>query len=188
MSEDITKFFWIDRAHPVETTRLREACGRRTGYGSGVSTIIDEKSQMRAELRKWRSGLTSAEIDHRSAVISEALITAAKSLMPSSVMVFDSVRGEPRLGIFREWLGEHDIEIAVPEDDPDPRNIDVVVVPGVAFTADGQRLGQGGGWYDRFLADVGDETVTVGVCFVEQVVSVVPQEPHDISVHHVISA
>lgn len=103
-------------------------------------------------------------------------------------MVFDSVPGEPRLEIFRQWLSKHGIEIAVPEDDPEPRNIDMVVVPGVAFTADGHRLGQGGGWYDRFLADVGDETVTIGVCFTEQVVSAVPQEPHDISVHRVISA
>jgi 5-formyltetrahydrofolate cyclo-ligase len=120
-------------------------------------------------------------------VICEALITAVKSSTPSSVMVFDSVPGEPRLEIFREWLREHGIEIAVPEDDPNPRNIDVVVVPGVAFTADGHRLGQGGGWYDRFLSDVGGETVTIGVCFAEQVVSVVPQEPHDISVRRVIS-
>jgi len=162
--------------------------GRRTGYGSGVSTIIEEKSQMRAELRKWRRGLASAEINHRSAVICEALIMAVKSTTPSSVMVFDSVPGEPRLEIFREWLREHGIEIALPKDDPNPLNIDVAVVPGVAFTADGHRLGQGGGWYDRFLADVGDETATIGVCFQEQVVSAVPQEPHDISVHRVISA
>lgn len=188
MSEDITKFFWINRAHPVDNTRSRETEGRRTGYGSDVSTIIDEKSQMRAELRKWRRGLASAEIDHRSTVISEALITEVKWSTPSSVMVFDSVLGEPRLKIFLEWLSEHGIEIAVPEDDPEPRSIDVVVVPGVAFTADGHRLGQGGGWYDRFLADVGDETATIGVCFQEQVVSAVPQEPHDISVHRVISA
>ena len=168
--------------------RSWEMQGRRTGYGSGVSAIIDEKSRMRAELRKWRRGLASAEIDHRSAVICEALITEVKSSTPSSVMVFDSVPGEPRLRIFREWLSEHGIEIAIPEDDPNPRNIDVVVVPGVAFTADGHRLGQGGGWYDRFLADVGDETVTIGVCFVEQVVPALPQEPHDILLHRVLSA
>ena len=143
---------------------------------------------MRAELRKWRRRLESAEIDDRSSVICEALISAVKSSTPSTVMVFDSVPGEPRLEIFREWLSEHGIEIAVPENDPNPRSIDVVVVPGVAFTVDGHRLGQGGGWYDRFLADVGDETVTIGVCFAEQVVSAVPQEPHDILVHHVISA
>lgn len=153
-----------------------------------MSTIIDEKSQMRAELRKWRRGLESAEIDHRSAVICEALITAVKSSALSTVMVFDPVPGEPCLEIFREWLTEHGIEIVVPEDDPNPRNVDVVVVPGVAFSADGHRLGQGGGWYDRFLTDVGDETVAIGVCFAEQVVSAVPQEPHDISVHRVISA
>ena len=40
----------------------------------------------------------------------------------------------------------------------------------------------------RQKQEVGDETVTIGVCFAEQVVSAVPQESHDISVHRVISA
>ena len=188
MSEDVTKFFRINRVHLFDSTRSSEVWGRRTGYGSGVSTSIDEKLQMRTELKKWRRGLAGAEIDHRSAAVCEALITAVKSFMPSSVMVFDSVPGEPRLEMFCEWLREHDIRTAISEDDPDPRNIDVVVVPGVAFTAHGHRLGQGGGCYERFLTDVGHETVTIGVCFAEQAVSVVSQEPYDISMHRVIYA
>ena len=58
--------------------------------------------------------------------------------------------------------------VAVPEDDVDPAWPDVVIVPGLAFTSTGRRLGQGGGWYDRFLVGVRDDCVTVGVCFHEQ--------------------
>jgi 5-formyltetrahydrofolate cyclo-ligase len=62
-----------------------------------------------------------------------------------------------------------------------------VIVPGLAFTAAGERLGQGGGWYDRFLAHVRDDCVTVGVCFTDQVLDRVPTEAHDVRVDHVVT-
>jgi 5-formyltetrahydrofolate cyclo-ligase len=70
---------------------------------------------------------------------------------------------------------------ALPVDD-----IGFVLVPGLAFTAAGYRLGYGGGFYDRFLP-----TLTcpyAGVCFAEQLVDELPVEPHDIPVQQVISA
>jgi 5-formyltetrahydrofolate cyclo-ligase len=75
----------------------------------------------------------------------------------------------------------------VPEDDPDPTAVDVVIVPGVAFTPDGARLGQGGGWYDRFLAEVRPECTSIGVGFDPQVVDVLPTEPHDIRLDCVVT-
>lgn len=68
----------------------------------------------------------------------------------------------------------------------DPSTIDLVVVPGVAFTADGHRLGHGKAYYDRFL--VGLRAVTVGACFDEQIVPEMPIEPHDVQLHHVVHA
>ena len=63
----------------------------------------------------------------------------------------------------------------------DPRALDVVVVPGLAFTPDGRRLGQGGGHYDRFLPRLRPDCVTIGACFAEQVVADLPTEPHDVA-------
>lgn len=66
----------------------------------------------------------------------------------------------------------------------DPLTIDLVIVPGLAYTASGFRLGYGGGNYDRFLPQTRAETI--GVCFAEQVVDTVPLEPHDLPVGSVI--
>jgi len=78
--------------------------------------------------------------------------------------------------------------IPEPTGDPvDPQEIDVVLVPGLAFTCDGRRLGQGGGFYDRFLPLVREDCVTVGVCFAEQIVDDLITEPHDRIVDLVIT-
>lgn len=103
------------------------------------------------------------------------------------VMVFSPIAGEPDLAGLVEWCRAGGIAVVVPEDDPDPSAVDVVVVPGLAFTVAGDRLGQGGGWYDRFLAGVGSDAVTIGVCFGEQLVDRLPIEPHDVRVDHVVT-
>ncbi|KAA0215317.1 MAG: 5-formyltetrahydrofolate cyclo-ligase [Leptolyngbya sp. PLA3] len=58
----------------------------------------------------------------------------------------------------------------------------VVLVPGVAFDLRGGRLGRGGGFYDRFLARLGPQTIRVGVGFERRVVDRLPVEPWDQSV------
>lgn len=60
-----------------------------------------------------------------------------------------------------------------------PETLDLVVVPGVAFTRDGARLGRGRGYYDRYLSQPGLRAFCVGVCFAHQLVDALPVEPHD---------
>ncbi len=69
----------------------------------------------------------------------------------------------------------------------DPSEIDVVLVPGLAFSAEGHRLGQGGGFYDKFLPLLRPQCLTIGVCFHEQVVPHVPGEEHDLAVDCVVT-
>lgn len=64
--------------------------------------------------------------------------------------------------------------VAAPDTD-----VDVVVLPGVAFDAEGWRLGRGGGHYDRLLARLAGRVVAVGVADEDAVVAAVPREPHD---------
>jgi len=55
---------------------------------------------------------------------------------------------------------------------------DVTLVPGLAFTADGRRLGQGGGYYDAYLA-AHPGTFAVGLCYAWQVMADLPTDSHD---------
>lgn len=71
-------------------------------------------------------------------------------------------------------LREPDHELAPPAD---PRAADVIVVPGVAFDLEGGRLGMGGGYYDRFLAEV--PAPRVGLAFEMQLVDKLPMSAHD---------
>jgi 5-formyltetrahydrofolate cyclo-ligase len=57
--------------------------------------------------------------------------------------------------------------------------IDFICVPGLAFTADGHRLGRGRGYYDRFLAHDEFRARKAGVCFETQVLAAFEMLPHD---------
>ncbi|MEG0323476.1 MAG: 5-formyltetrahydrofolate cyclo-ligase [Raoultibacter sp.] len=63
---------------------------------------------------------------------------------------------------------------------------DMVVVPVVAFDNENNRIGYGGGNYDRFLNAICDSTLVVGVAFDEQRVAAVPCEPHDLALPQII--
>lgn len=64
---------------------------------------------------------------------------------------------------------------------------DLVIVPGVAFSKDGYRIGYGGGFYDRYLGDQTDPSPRIAIGFQLQVVEQVPVEPFDIAVDKLIT-
>lgn len=66
--------------------------------------------------------------------------------------------------------------------------LDMVVVPLVAFDRTGARLGYGGGCYDRYLPTVAPERPIVGIAFDEQCVDHVPTDAHDLSLPNIVSA
>jgi 5-formyltetrahydrofolate cyclo-ligase len=68
----------------------------------------------------------------------------------------------------------------------DVEEIDCVIVPGLAFTIAGDRLGYGQGYYDRFLPTL--SAPSVGVCFADQLVDEMPLTERDVRVDMVVSA
>ncbi len=67
-----------------------------------------------------------------------------------------------------------------------PTKLDLVLVPGLAFTTDGARLGRGGGFFDRFLATLPGRVLTIGLAFECQLRDSLPEQAHDRRLHQVL--
>lgn len=65
--------------------------------------------------------------------------------------------------------------------------IDFIVVPAMAFDNQGNRLGRGGGYYDRFLSQPGLRAFKCGLAFDEQLLPAVPMHKHDMPVDAVVT-
>jgi len=65
--------------------------------------------------------------------------------------------------------------------------IEAVIVPGSVFDRRGGRLGYGGGYYDRFLANAAPQALRIGIAFDLQVVERLPLLPHDQPLHWLIT-
>ena len=94
----------------------------------------------------------------------------------------------PSLLIYHVTDLSHDLQLGycdIPEPDPlkcqevDPAGLDMVIVPGSVFDRRGGRMGYGGGYYDRFLANRAPQAIRIGVCFELQMVEKIPLAPHD---------
>ena len=79
-----------------------------------------------------------------------------------------------------------DFNILEPQNNEYTGNYDLIVVPGVAFDRNGNRIGRGKGYYDRFLCKHLDVN-RIGICFDFQLVDEVPTEDNDVKMNEVIS-
>jgi len=68
-----------------------------------------------------------------------------------------------------------------------PNEVEFALLPGVAFTRDGARLGYGGGFYDKLLASITRRPVLAAAAFALQIVEQLPQEANDVKVEWVIT-
>lgn len=126
---------------------------------------------------------------------------------PGTTLMLDALRGVGKRVIVPVLLSDLDLDWAVYEgagslvragrgllEPPGPRlgvdavaTADVVLVPGLAVSASGQRLGRGGGCYDRALGRVPVGTFTCVLLHDGEVGRDVPVEPHDRPVTHAVT-
>jgi len=68
------------------------------------------------------------------------------------------------------------------------KKLDLVIVPGVAFDKQGNRLGRGKGYYDRFLKKLPRDIPTIGLAYKKQILPYLPTTPFDVRVSKVLFA
>jgi len=161
------------------------------------STVITEKMEANKLWKTADSIFLFISMNAREpstfAMIEAALktdkITAVPRIEPKSgIMTFKKING---LSFPDEVLTEkHPFGFFQPDDHltdiyPEKLHLNLIIVPGVAFSPDCQRLGNGGGFYDRFLSTLQDNSKTIGICFQDQIIPDLPVEKHDIAVMEV---
>ena len=165
--------------------------------------ISEEKQSLRAEARRFLSGLDSERRRAEGQKILSHLRSWDAWVAARTVCAFTSLPSEPDLltpwpdgkkitlprvvgSKMRLHLVDHS-EMLVAGSfgilEPAPSaplasaKADIIFVPGLAFDRSGVRLGRGGGYYDRLLTDF--EGLRVGVCFEGSVLEQIPSESHD---------
>ena len=142
-------------------------------------------------LRQARAVLAYAGVEAQGELTTDAVLTmlhetgklcALPRVVSSGLMRLHWVKPETRLVAQKYGIAEP------PETAPiaNLQDIDVVFVPGVAFTKNGARLGTGGGFYDRLLA-LPNHAIKVGLCFDAQLAERIQAEPHDIAMDFIFT-
>ena len=177
---------------------------------------MTEKKDIRSEVRRRIKLLTSAEMSAASERIFGkieqlesfqsagciALFAAMHDEVPTAVALerwpklgkrivvprvegdimrfYDYAEDKMRTGAFGIMEPEGDVECTA-------QDIDLIIVPARAFTRAGERMGRGGGFYDKYMSLPGFRAHKTGIAFGCQIFDSLPTDPHDIKVDEVVT-
>ncbi len=182
-----------------------------------MGTIAQRKETMRAEMRRCLRLCKSSDRSLLSANIVERLEANTFFQEAQYIALYLPLATEPDLlPIVKRWAEkayyaprviDQSLSFArLPEDcsqlitgplgnrEPDAKAemldieaLSIVFVPGLAFDANGWRLGRGGGYYDRWLRAIPSRVIKIGVCFTFQMKEAVPHDSHDVRMDAVLT-
>lgn len=172
-----------------------------------------EKYEIRRKVKAMRQMLSEIERRQAAEEVFDRLEKTAAFLMADHILMYHSLPDElfthsflgkwgkrkhfylPRVnGVNLEILpydeshlelGSFHIEEPTGADTVDPSEIELVVVPAVAYDRRGNRLGRGKGFYDRLLKTT--KATKIGIGYEFQLVDEVPTEPHDVAMDIIIT-
>lgn len=174
-----------------------------------MDSLARRKAALRARMRKMRGAMSPEERATSAERLAARLFDVPALGMAHTVMLFSSFGSEVPTDAITRRLHEAGCRVLLPfVEGPDiqgtelrpgdalvttdygplepadrapvdPSEIDVVLVPGLAFDRLGYRVGYGGGHYDRYLSRLGSQAVRIGIGFHAQLVTSVPHGPED---------
>ena len=172
-----------------------------------------EKSDIRRKINAMRRMLSEAEKMSAAEEVFARLEQSAAFLMAEHVLMYHSLPDELSTHTFlKKWgskkhfylprvngvnldilpydesrleLGSFHIEEPTGDNTIDANEIEVIVVPAVAYDRKGNRLGRGKGFYDRLLAEA--KATKIGVGYEFQLIDSLPAEEHDIPMDIIIT-
>lgn len=172
-----------------------------------------EKNDIRRKIKSLRMMLSDMEKESAAAEVFARLEATAAFQMAERILMYHSLPDElSTLSFLRKWkeikkfylprvngvnldilpydetrleLGSFQIEEPTGEELVDPDEIELIVVPAVAYDRSGNRLGRGKGFYDRLLATT--KAAKIGVGYEFQLLDSLPAEPHDVPMDMVIT-
>jgi 5-formyltetrahydrofolate cyclo-ligase len=152
------------------------------------------KKALRSEMQQKLRALTSEDRQSLSDEICERVLEMAPWAEAQNLILFSPLPSEPIITPLKLDCDARKVSCATvpqsPKNESDlhlPETIDLILVPGLAFSKDRHRLGRGGGFFDRLLAGSAAKAFKIGICFSFQLVDTVPTEAHDIVMDAIVT-
>ena len=160
---------------------------------------MDEKKLLRSNLKEIK-GIKKLSIDNikiinnfiKNKIVCTYIHTDSEVDITNDLIGYKQlitsylVSSDIELCLYKEPFIKNALNILEPENPIKIKEVDVFLVPGLAFTASGKRLGRGGGYYDKLLSKYPD-TLKIGITFNERIMQDLPTESHDISMDYVFT-
>ena len=178
--------------------------------------IKEQKKELRKRIKELKKAVSAGELKRQSQAIQEKVISSEQFKKAKHILLYWALPDEvDTKKILNEWhkkkqlflpvIKGNDLDIVLFEGEdkmvpdakygiPEPVGekvedegiIDLVVVPGMAFDKQNNRLGRGAGYYDRILKRLINAT-KAGLAFDFQYIETIPVEPHDIKMDMVFT-
>lgn len=179
-----------------------------------IGFMNKEKENIRSKVKARKSMLSAEERLNEAEAVFDLLEKTAAFMLSDNILMYHSLPDElPTHRFIDKWhsrkkfflprvngvnldilpyeksrlhLGAFNIEEPEGDDPADISDVELIVVPGVAYDRRGNRVGRGKGYYDRLLHD--SDAVKIGVAFACQLFDEIDAEPFDVPVDYVITS
>lgn len=157
-------------------------------------SLQQQKAELRAEMMKRVRQMTAEDRESSSDEICERVLEMAEWAQAQTAVLFIPLPSEPVITPLKLDCDARRVScVNIPQSPkPDtalhlPETIDLILVPGLAFSKERQRLGRGGGYFDRLLGGRGAKAFKLGICFSFQIVDRIPAETDDVVMDAVVT-